>query len=351
MMRIRTDPGASMTATAAPPQVSPALFFETMNAYQRTAALKGAIELDLFTAIGEGHRTATDIARKLGASERGTRILCDYLVVIGFLTKQRDRYDLTPDSKAFLDRRSPMYVGSAVGFLGSPLVTTGFRDVAAIVRKGGTVLEEGGHLGPEAEVWMEFARAMAPLARFPAERLAQLLGAGPAGPWKVLDVAAGHGAYGIAVARHNPGAEVYALDWPNVLAVASENARAAGIAERHHLLPGSALEVEFGTAYDLVLLTNFLHHFDPPTIDRLLRKVHAALKPGGRAVAVEFVPDENRVSPPIAAAFGLVMLAGTPGGDAYTFAEYERMFRGAGFADTQLHELPPTFSRVIVARR
>lgn len=340
-----------MTATAAPPQLSPALFFETMNAYQRTAALKGAIDLDLFTAVGEGHSTAADLARTLGVSERGARILCDYLVIIGFLTKRAERYELTPDTKAFLDRRSPMYIGSAVGFLGSPLVTAGFNDVAAAVRKGGTVLENGGHLGPEAEVWVEFARAMAPMARFPAERLAQLLAVGSAGPLKVLDVAAGHGAYGIAVARQNPRAEIYALDWPNVLAVATENARAAGIAERHHLLPGSAFDIELGTGYDLVLLTNILHHFDPPMIDRLLRKVCTALKPGGRAAAVEFVPDPNRVEPPIAAAFSLVMLAGTPGGDAYTFREYEGMFRAAGFADVHLHELPPTFSRVVVARK
>jgi SAM-dependent methyltransferase len=339
-----------MTATAELQQLSPVLFFDTLNAYQRTAALKAALELDLFTAIGEGRRTAGDIARKLEASERGTRILCDYLVVIGFLTKKRDRYDLTPDSKAFLDRRSPMYVGTAVGFLGSRFITAGFDDVAAIVRKGGTVLEEGsGHLGPNDPVWVEFARAMAPIMRLPAEGLAQLLEADLARPWKVLDIAAGHGIYGTTLARHNPRAEVFALDWPNVLAVATENAQAAGVAQRHHLLPGSAFEVELGSDYDIILLTNFLHHFDPPTIEQLLRRVHASLKRGGRAVALEFVPDEDRVSPPIPAAFSLIMLAGTPSGDAYPFSEYQRMFGNAGFPECELHALPPTFFRAIVA--
>jgi len=182
-----------MTGTAELQQLSPALFFDTMNAYQRSAALKGAIELDLFTAIGEGRHTPSDLAGQCQASERGIRILCDYLVVIGFLTKERDRYELTPDSGAFLDRHSPAYLGTAVEFLNSAFVTDGFKDMAAVVRRGGTVLVEGGgHLGPDDPMWVNFARAMAPLMQLPAERLAQLLDADAAPAWKVLDIAAGH---------------------------------------------------------------------------------------------------------------------------------------------------------------
>jgi SAM-dependent methyltransferase len=339
-----------MTATAELQQLSPALFFDTMNAYQRSAALKAAIELNLFTAIGEGRHTASELARQCEASERGIRILCDYLVIIGFLTKERDRYDLTPDSGAFLDQRSPAYLGTAVEFLGSPFVMDGFKEMSAVVRRGGTVLADGvGHLGPDDPMWVNFARAMAPLMRLPAERLAQLLDAEAAPAWKVLDIAAGHGLYGIALARHNPRAQVVALDWGNVLTVARENADAAGVGQRYRTLPGSAFEAELGSDYDLVLLTNFLHHFDPATIEQLLRKVHSALKPGGRAVALEFIPDEDRVSPPTPAAFSLIMLAGTPAGDAYPYSHYERMFRNAGFSSSEMHDLPPTFFRVIVA--
>jgi cyclopropane fatty-acyl-phospholipid synthase-like methyltransferase len=99
--------------------------------------------------------------------------------------------------------------------------------------------------------------------------------------------------------------------------------------------------VEFGDGYDLVLLTNFFHHFDRETCVRLMRKAHAALKDGGRAVTLEFVPDDSRVSPPIEAAFALIMLSNTPGGDAYTFAEFDSMFREAGFARSEIHPSPP----------
>ena len=103
-----------MAISAQPQPPSPELIFDTLNAYQRTAALRGAIELDLFTAIGEGAATAAELATKLQVSERGARILCDYLVVIGFLTKRGLRYELTPASATFLDRRSPACMASAV---------------------------------------------------------------------------------------------------------------------------------------------------------------------------------------------------------------------------------------------
>jgi 2-polyprenyl-3-methyl-5-hydroxy-6-metoxy-1,4-benzoquinol methylase len=174
-----------------------------------------------------------------------------------------------------------------------------------------------------------------------AENIARIVGATGMGACKVLDIAAGHGIFGVTIARHNPQAEIYALDWQNVLPFAAENAERAGVSERHHLLPGSAFEVDFGRDYDLVLVTNFFHHFDPQTCESLMRKCHAALKEGGRAVTLEFVPDESRVSPPAAAAFALTMLGSTPAGDAYTFGEYDRMFRAAGFARSESHPSPP----------
>jgi SAM-dependent methyltransferase len=123
-----------------------------------------------------------------------------------------------------------------------------------------------------------------------------------------------------------------ALDWAPVLEAAKSNAERAGVADRYEMLPGNAFDVDFGQTYDIVLLTNFLHHFDAATCVGLLRKVRAALKPGGRAAALEFVPNEDRISPPVPATFSLMMLPTTQSGDAYTFRELEAMYREAGFA-------------------
>jgi 2-polyprenyl-3-methyl-5-hydroxy-6-metoxy-1,4-benzoquinol methylase len=333
------------------PEPSPVLIFQTMNAFQQTAALKAAIELDLFTAIGEGNATADKLAVRCQASERGIRILADYLTVIGFLTKADFRYSLTPDSAMFLDRRSPACMASAVKFLTLPPMTDSFKDLTAAVRRGGTVLSEHGTMEPEHPVWIEFARSMAPMMRMSAGLLAELVGAASEKQWKVLDIAAGHGLFGIAVAKRNPNAEIVAVDWPGVLEVAEENAHAAGVSGRYNTIPGSAFDVDYGSGFDLVLLTNFLHHFDAPTCETLLRKVHAALRPGGRAVTLEFVPNEDRISPAPAATFSMIMLGTTPSGDAYTFPEFEQMFQRAGFSRSELHPLRPTFQQAIISHR
>lgn len=340
-----------MTASTRSSKPTPERIFNTMVAFQETEALKAAIELDIFTAIADGANTAALLAAKTGASERGVRILCDYFTIKEFLTKKGNAYSLTQESAAFLNRHSPAYLATMINFLASPWSRKNFGALTEAVRKGGTANGTGDHTKPHEDVWVNFARSMAPLTIPNAEFLAGLTGAAKAEPCKVLDIAAGHGMYGITVAKRNPNAQVVAVDWPAVLEVAKENARKIGVADRHTTKPGSAFETDFGEGYDYVLLTNILHHFDEPTCGKLMRRVHAALKPSGKALTLEFVPNEDRVTPPMAAAFSLVMLAGTDAGDAYTFAQYEKMFRNAGFAKTTLHPVPEMPQQVLVSEK
>jgi len=336
-----------MTTAPGSANVTPERIFDTLNAYQKTAALKTAIELDVFSAIADGATTHASIAKRCQSSERGIRILCDYLTINGFLIKNGQEYALADDSAVFLNRRSPAYMGAAANFLALPEMVNLYQDLTAIVRAGTSLQGEQSTAKPDSSKWVEFARSMSNLQRMTAVAVAETLGASAGEKWKVLDVAAGHGMYGVMIAKQNPNAEIFALDWPEVLKVAHENAKAAGVAARHHHLPGSAFEVDFGKDYDIVLLTGFLHHFDPQTIETVLRKVHAALKPGGRAVTVEFVPNEDRVSPPAPAAFSMIMLGTTRAGDAYTYSEYDKMFRNAGFALNELRRSPGPQSFII----
>ena len=338
-------------STPAAQQPSPQLFFQTVNAHQRTEALKAAVELEVFTAIAEGNQSAADIAKRVSAAERGVRILCDNLCIMGFLTKSGDLYQLTPDSAFFLDKRSPAYIGGATEFLLTPMLTAGFQSLTEAVRKGGTAISEEGTVSADNPIWVKFARGMAAMMMMPSQQIAKLVDPQADKPLKVLDIAAGHGMFGIAFAMNNPNAEIVAVDWSNVLQVASENAQKMGVGDRHRSIEGDAFEVDFGNDYDIVLLTNFLHHFDPPTNETLLRKVHAALKPDGRAVTLEFVPNDDRISPPETAGFSLVMLAGTRAGDAYTFAELDKMLTNAGFKRSTIHPLPPGFQQVVISEK
>ena len=340
-----------MTTTVNPEGPSPALFFQTVNAHQRTAALKTALELDFFTGIAEGSRTPATLAQRCGASERGMRMLADYLTIAGFLTKENSQYQLTPDSAVFLDRRSPAYLGSAMEFMLSSPLLEGFQQLTSAIRKGGTVVGEAGTVAPDHPEWVTFARSMVPMMKGPAEWIANWVSQQAADTRKVLDVAAGHGVFGVEIAKKLPNAEITALDWANVLVVAQEQANAAGIQSRFRTIPGSAFEVDLDKNYDLVLLTNFLHHFDVQTCVSFLKKVHASLNDHGRVITLEFIPNEDRVSPPSMAEFCLIMLTTTPAGDAYTFSEYDRMFRDAGFAKSEMMDVPASNERVIITRK
>jgi cyclopropane fatty-acyl-phospholipid synthase-like methyltransferase len=173
----------------------------------------------------------------------------------------------------------------------------------------------------------------------------------PSRDTRILDISASHGVYGITFAQKNPRAHLVALDWEAVLAVTEENARAAGLANRFSKIVGDAFTADLGTDYDAVLVPNFLHHFNIADCTRFLRRVHASLRPGGQVVIVEFVPNEDRVTPPGAAGFAMVMLGTTPEGDAYTFAEYRSMLRDAGFGEASLHPLLPTAQSAVVATK
>lgn len=328
--------------------LTPAIVFDMLQAHQRTAALKAAIDLDVFTAIGDGPGDVASIARHSKASERGIRILCDFLTINGVLAKEGSHYKHTPASAAFLDPRSPACLASIAQFLANPAMHEPFDQLAEVVRQGRTILPGDGTVEPENPVWVQFAETMAPMMAPMAGPLGAVVLEGSTAPMRVLDIAAGHGLFGIEVAKQNPQAQVTGLDWAPVLRVALDNACKAGVHDRYDMLPGSAFEVDYGGPYDAVLLTNFLHHFDPPTNVGLLKKVRAALKPGGRAATLEFVPNEDRVSPPMPAAFSMTMLTSTAAGDAYTLSELTTMYTDAGFSGITAHPIPMSPHTVVM---
>src|SRR5205814_3530564 len=171
--------------TASPPAPSPALLFDTINAYQRTATIKAAIELDVFSAMADGPATVGTIARHCHASPRGVRILCDYLTVLGFLAKSGDQYALTPDSALFLNSKSPAYLGGTLEFLLSNEIKGAFDHFTNAARKGGTAQPQGGTVAPEHPVWISFARSMGPLMAPAAAGLAELIALDQNRPTKV----------------------------------------------------------------------------------------------------------------------------------------------------------------------
>jgi 2-polyprenyl-3-methyl-5-hydroxy-6-metoxy-1,4-benzoquinol methylase len=314
---------------------------EEFLAFERTLVLRTALEMDLFTRIASGDDTIPALAARTGSAQRGLRILCDFLTVQGHLLKLDDRYTLPLNSQLYLTTTSPAYLGSAVRFLASDDVVRSFCELRQSV--------EGAAPSPRTLVsrdahWVEFALGMAPRSRMMAQAAAAALGIEPGRPMGVLDVAAGHGLYGLAAAARNPAARVFALDAPKVLEVAERNARLAGVADRYHLFPGDAFTMDFGGPYDLILVANFAHHFDYATNISLFRRCRAALNSSGRLALIDAIANEDRISPAGSAEMALLMLATTTHGDVYTFREFAEMLEAAGFREALLQDsggLPP----------
>jgi ubiquinone/menaquinone biosynthesis C-methylase UbiE len=321
--------------------------YEAALAYQKTAALAAAIKLDIVALIGGGAATSDVLAEKTAASSRGIRILCDFLTVMGLLTKQDGAYSVAEQGKRYLDPSSPAWMGSSIDFYAAPeILRLVLDDPLSYVRQGGSA--GLAHLAPDHPVWHRFAKAMSPIARLAAKRAAVYLTVGPGSPVTVLDVAAGHGFYGIELAKAVPESVVTAVDWPTVLELASANARDAGVEERFRIVAGNAFEVDWGGEFDLIILANFLHHFSPEACATILRKVRLSLSPQGRACAVDFVPDDDRARTPTHAMFAFLMLATTPGGDAYTLSEYDEIAKAAGFLGATARPLRPTPQSLIM---
>jgi 2-polyprenyl-3-methyl-5-hydroxy-6-metoxy-1,4-benzoquinol methylase len=316
-------------------------------AYLTTAALTAGVKLDIFTTIGDGAKTPDALAKATNASARGMRILCDYLTAIGLLEKEGSEYRLAPASKRNLDNTSPMAVGETLDFLAAPeMIALALDDPVSYIRNGGST--GLAHIASDNPIWVRFAHAMVPYARVTAKRVAAYVEELPKGICKVLDVAAGHGLYGIEAARVLPQAIVTAVDWADVLATANVRAKAAGIYDRYRPVEGSAFEVAWGDNFDLVLLPNLLHHFGHQECVGLLRKIRASLSPSGRVLIIEFVPNEDRVSPPLQAMFAFLMLATTPNGDAYTLNDLRKIASEAGFDRVTSRRLAPTPETLVI---
>jgi predicted O-methyltransferase YrrM len=319
--------------------VSPSNFIDRLFfGYQNSATLKAALELDVFTAIGEGSTDAAALAARCNAALRGIVALCDSLVVMGFLTKSSNGYKLSCDASVFLDRRSPMCIAGIHDFLAAQeMVALMFQDPAGAVRRGGA--PGLANVAPDHPIWVRFARAMGPFMRLDAKLVAEYAGDPP--PRRVLDISASHGLYGIAFGQRFPECRITGLDWSAVVAVARENAAAAGMADRYDIIAGNAFEVAWGEGHDLVLLPNFLHHFDAASCTAILRRARAALSPGGRVAIVEWEPN---------ALLTMTMLLTTPGGTTYTVSELAAMLTDAGFGPPEVTPLVPASLTLLVAR-
>ncbi|MET9297308.1 class I SAM-dependent methyltransferase [Streptomyces sp. NPDC003077] len=336
------------------PTVTREQLLTMMSAVRRTGVLRAGVALKVFDALADGPADAAAVAATCAADTRGTRILLGALAAMGLLEAHGDLFSLAPGAERVLVSTHPDYYGDAVRLAASDYEWDAIKRLADAVRNGGTVMETNAET-PSYTFWEDFAT----LGTLNTQPVADLI-ADELLPWPdgdrdrldVLDVACGHGLYGYTLARREPRAHVWSLDWPNVLAVTEANARRLGVAPRAHFLPGDMFEAPLAGPYDIVIVANVLHHFAAEQATRLLRRMADVIRPGGKLVAVAISTGDGRpADDPVPHLFSALMLAWTSAGQVHPLSVYEEMVAAAGFTRPKLHTLAHNPLRVLVADR
>ena len=320
-------------------RVSPQRILATLQAYRVAAVVNTAIELELFTRIAHGNDTVNKLAGELDVPVRGIRLVCDLLADAGLIIKDGEGLQLAPDAAMFLDKRSPAYLGESTGKLYTAPLLHGFEQLTEFVR--GRKSEEATTILPD---WYDIGRGLTDQDEAVTAFVDAVLF--PGGPFKILDVGAGNGAYGIALAARYPEAIIVAADRPAELKIAQDNAVRARLRTRFQNIPGDFLAMPFGMDYDAAILAGHLNQLEPAQIELLMKRIRDALKKTGRLTILEFLSPDD----PEYAGFSLTMLTATRRGGAYSVAEVQDLLRSSGFGAIESRPLPPAHATLITAQ-
>ncbi len=330
-------------------EVTPERLMQMSWGYAPPLIIEAAVKHRLFDLLDAAPNTAVELARVAGVSERGVRAIGDALVGLGFLGRQGDCYMLTPESAAFLVAGKPGYHGGFFHHLSSQLMPN-WLQLEEVVRTGKGVdavnAEDKG-----TQFFAEFVEAILPLSYGAARALgAHLRIAKTKQPLSVLDLAAGSGVWGIALAEQSPLVRVRAVDWPGVLPVTERVAARHGVADRLTSVPGDLLKARLGTNHQVATLGHILHSEGRERSRKLLKKTFAALAPGGTIAIMEFLVNRERTGPLVPLLFAVNMLVNTDHGDTFSFEEISGWLRDAGFTKPRRLAVPAVSPLILATK-
>lgn len=338
-----------MSATGTP-AVTPERIMQMAWGYAAPLMLEAGVRNGVFDLLDTGPRTLEEVARETKASSRGLRALLNALTGLGLLTRDSDgRFALAPDSATFLVKGKPGYIGGFIRHTSTQALPAWLK-LAEIVRTGrpaqGVNRESVG-----TQFFHEFVNDIFPLSYGPARALAEALKLGEQGKTvRLLDLAAGSGVWGIAVAESSPRVNVTAVDWSGILDLTRENVERRGLGPQFSFVAGDLDTVDFGSGFDVAVLGHILHSEGEQRSRALLRKTFNALAPGGIIAIQEFLVEKDRSGPPVGLIFAVNMLVNTDDGDTWSFQELAGWLHEAGFEKVRTLDSPGP-SPLILANR
>lgn len=321
-------------------QVTPERLMQMAWGYAPPLAVEAGVRLGVFDALEKGSRTFDELAIATASSKRGLAALLDLLAGLGLLEKSSgNNFALTPESAAFLVSAKPSFQGGLFRHMSRQLLPN-WLHLTDIVRSG----KPAESVNEEAEgtaFFQEFVEDIFPMSYAAACALADGLGiSGTTNEISVLDLAAGSGVWGIALAQRSPQVRVRAVDWEGVLPVTRRVANRFGVADRFTFAPGDLLRADFGTGHQVATLGHILHSEGEKRSRLLLKKTFEALAPGGTIAIAEFLVNDTRTGPANGLIFALNMLVNTTEGGTYTFNEIRGWLEEAGFTNIRQMDSP-----------
>ncbi len=311
--------------------------------------LEAALNYRVFDLLDQAPQTVTELSAQSGASVRGLTAILNALAGLEFLKKEGDRYALTPESAAFLVSTQPAYHGGYFQHTLRQILPNWLRLTESVGT--GRPAVAANHQREGQQFFAEFVEGLFPMSYRAAQVLGEHLDIRKAtSPISVLDIGAGSGVWGIALAHQSPHVTVRAVDWPAVLDITRNVAQRQGVGGRLHTVAGDLLEADFGTGHAVATIGHILHSEGRDRSRQLLRKTFAALAPGGTVIISEFMPNDDRTGPPTPLIFAVNMLVHTEVGDTFTFAEIAQWLREAGFIKPRTLEAPAPSPLVLATR-
>ena len=311
--------------------------------------LEAALNSRVFDLLDQGPQTVEELSAQSGASVRGLTAVLNALVGLEFLARKGSRYALTPESAAFLVSTKPAYHGGFFRHM-SRQILPNWLQLAEVVRTGRSVVA-GNQQADGEQFFAEFVEGLFPMSYRAAQVMGEHLGIPKAAsPVSVLDIGAGSGVWGIALAHQSPHVTIRAVDWPAVLKVTRRVAERHGVGNRLETVAGDLLKADFGSGHQIATIGHILHSEGRERSRQLLRKTFAALAPGGTVVISEFMPNDERTGPSTPLIFAVNMLIHTAAGDTFTFAEMAGWLKEAGFVKPRLLEAPAPSPLVLATR-
>lgn len=329
--------------------VTPERLMQMAWGYAAPLMIETAVRHGIFDLLDQGARTVKQIAQETGASVRGLTALLNGLVSLNLLSRAGDRYALAPESAEFMVSSKPSYHGIFFRHISDQLIPS-WLQLPEVVRTGEPArkIETPGESG---DFFAKFVESIFPLSFPAASQLGQHLDvASTTEPLSILDIGAGSGVWGIALAKQSPQVRIHAVDWPKVLEVTRKVAARHGLAERLTTGAGDFFEADFGGNHHVAAIGHILHSEGAERSRRLIKKVFDSLAPGGVIAIQEFLPNDERTGPPTALIFALNMLVNTVEGDTFTFPEISSWLTEAGFINPRLLDVPAV-SPLILAEK